>query len=386
MIKKIILALLFLSSVLNSQSITLNLVDFALQASKSNNVSILVDDTIREHNFSFFVNENQKITLEAFSKALESKHLKLKKYNKFYFVSKMDYQDIDIRYRTVKLDFVKFEDIANFLNVFSSTAQFEFIQNSKLLLVKSNQFDFEAIKNVIKMIDYPPKMYSLHITLLDTNLDNLKNLGNFESNYNISPDNKSFFFNLISYPFSVSNTLPIKEKNQFYTFMKALQSTNTTEYLISPTLTLTDGKETTLSVGQNMPFLNGETNYNNNSTTSTNSYDYKDVGINIVVKPTIYSQGNVYLDLELNVSNILSNENNLPITNKKFIKQQIHLTTDNLVFLTGLNKKEFESSTGGVPLLKDIPFLGWFFKYENKSEKNNNLTIILELRESSNGF
>ena len=32
-----------------------------------------------------------------------------------------------------------------------------------------------------------------------------------------------------------------------------------------------------------------------------------------------------------------------------------------------------------IPLLSEIPFLGWLFKYESKQYEDINLTIILEL-------
>jgi general secretion pathway protein D len=85
------------------------------------------------------------------------------------------------------------------------------------------------------------------------------------------------------------------------------------------------------------------------------------------------------LDLELNVSNVISTTDNLPNTSKKFVKQSFHLTTNRLLVLTGLNKKELNSSFNEVPLLADIPFLGWLFKYESKDETKNNLSIVFEL-------
>ncbi|TLS72146.1 hypothetical protein FE246_06890 [Aliarcobacter thereius] len=383
--RKLVFLILFLNS-LYSQSLKVNLVDFALHVSKNNNVSILVDDSIREHTFSFFVNKDEQITLEAFRKALFSKNLRLEKYNKFYFVSKIDYIDLDYRYRTIKLNFVNYEDIKNFLNVFQEPARFEFIKTSKLLLVHSNSKDFEAIKHIVKQIDTIPTQYKLKIAILETNLDNIKNYGNFETNINIAPKNSNFFFNLLAFPFSVKNNIPSKDKTDFYSFIKYVHSKNLTEFHLTNTVTLTDTKESIVVSGQNLPFLNGETNFNNNSSSTTNIYEYRDVGIRLNIIPSIYSDGNAYLDLELDISNVVSNNNNLPITNKKYIKQSIHISTNELVVLTGLNRKELENGTGGIPLLQDIPFLGWLFKYETNEERNSNFTIVLELVDSRDGF
>lgn len=41
-------------------------------------------------------------------------------------------------------------------------------------------------------------------------------------------------------------------------------------------------------------------------TRTTSSFDYKDIGLQITVIPHIYKDNNVYLDLELDVSNLTS--------------------------------------------------------------------------------
>jgi len=132
-------------------------------------------------------------------------------------------------------------------------------------------------------------------------------------------------------------------------------------------------------VVNNLPFKIGSSTIQSANYSTSESYEYKDIGLQIKVKPHIYSDNNVYLDLELNVSNVLSTADNLPNTSKKYVKQSFHLTTNKLLVLTGLNKKEIISNFNEVPLLADIPALGWLFKYESKNESNNNLSIVFEL-------
>ena len=68
-----------------------------------------------------------------------------------------------------------------------------------------------------------------------------------------------------------------------------------------------------------------------------------------------------------------------PITNKKNFKQSLNLKGGSFYFLTGINKKDVRNSEQNIPLLSEIPFLGWLFKYESKQFEDINLTIILEL-------
>lgn len=379
--KKIIITLFLILGIINNlkaENLELNLAEFATYASEANNVNILIDDSLKNENFIFIINDTDSYFLEAFRRAVNLKGLELIQTEKFYFVTKRDLYIEDLKYRSIKLNFVKFEDIANFLKVYEDRIKFEFISTSKTLLIYSKEKEFNSINAMINAIDTLPKQLKLKVTILDTNLDKLKELGSDSSNINLQ-NNGNFFFNLVSYPFSVNNNVDSSKKDNFYTFLKYLNENGTSEFLSNPVLTLSDEKQTIFNVVNNVPYQMGTTTINDTALRTSNSYDYRDVGLQIAVTPHIYEDNNVYLDLELNVSNILTNVNNLPVTTKKYIKQSFQLPLNKLLVLTGINKKELITNNTEIPVLADIPFLGWFFKYESTDLNRNNLSIVFEL-------
>lgn len=378
MIQTFLLVLLISLNNLKAEQIEMNLIDFAIYTSEANNINILIDDDLREQNIVFIINDKEPYLLEAFKKAVNLKGLELVYTEKFYYVTKKEVYFEDDKYRSIKLNFVKYEDIANFLKVYEDKIKYEFISTSKTLLIKSKENEFNSINQLIKAIDILPKQLKLKVTILETNLDKLKELGSDTSNINFQNDG-NLFFNLVSYPFSVNNQVPTNKKDNFYTFLKYLNETGTSEFVSNPVLTLSDEKQTSFNVVSNLPFQMGSTTINDTAVRTSNSYDYKDVGLQISVTPHIYEDNQVYLDLELNVSNIVSNNENLPVTSKKFIKQSFQLPVNKLLVLTGINKKEITTTNNEIPLLSDIPFLGWFFKYESTELNKNNLSIIFEL-------
>lgn len=378
MIQTFLLVLLISLNNLKAEQIEMNLIDFAIYTSEANNINILIDDDLREQNIVFIINDKEPYLLEAFKKAVNLKGLELVYTEKFYYVTKKEVYFEDDKYRSIKLNFVKYEDIANFLKVYEDKIKYEFISTSKTLLIKSKENEFNSINQLIKAIDILPKQLKLKVTILETNLDKLKELGSDTSNINFQNDG-NLFFNLVSYPFSVNNQVPTNKKDNFYTFLKYLNETGTSEFVSNPVLTLSDEKQTSFNVVSNLPFQMGSTTINDTAVRTSNSYDYKDVGLQISVTPHIYEDNQVYLDLELNVSNIVSNNENLPVTSKKFIKQSFQLPVNKLLVLTGINKKEITTTNNEIPILSDIPFLGWFFKYEATELNKNNLSIIFEL-------
>jgi general secretion pathway protein D len=236
---------------------------------------------------------------------------------------------------------------------------------------------------MIKTIDVLPKQLKLKVTIIDTNLDKLKELGSDTSALNLS-NNSNFFFNLISYPFQVKNTIDVQDSKGFYSFLKLLDKKQVSEFVSNPILTLSDEKQSIFNVVDNVPFKSGTVTVSDTDTKTTDSYEYKDVGTQITITPHIYQDNNCYIDLELNVSNVVSNSDNLITTSKKYIKQSFHLPLNKLLVLTGLNKKEITESHTEVPLLADIPFLGWLFKYDTKNENKSNLSVVFELVEEEN--
>lgn len=377
-LKLVLLIFLLTLNNLKAETLEINLATFATYASEANNVNILIDDSLKNENFIFIINDTDSYFLEAFRRAVNLKGLELIQTEKFYFVTKKDLYVEDLKYRSIKLNFVKFEDIANFLKVYEDRIKFEFISTSKTLLIYSKEKEFNSINAMIKAIDTLPKQLKLKVTILDTNLEKLKELGSDSSSINLQNDG-NLFFNLVSYPFSVNNNVDSSKKDNFYTFLKYLNSTGTSEFISNPVLTLNDEKETKFNVVTNVPYNMGTTIINDANLRTSNTTEFRDVGLQITITPHIYEDNQVYLDLELSVSNILSNTDNLPVTSKKYVKQSFQLPVGKLFVLTGINKKELVTSYNEIPVLADIPFMGWLFKYDSKQETKNNLTVVFEL-------
>ncbi len=378
-IKKIAVYLVLITSFLRAETLEMNLVTFATYTSEANNINILIDEELKKENIVFIVNQSEPYLLSAFRKAISLRGLQLVQTEEFFYIRKKEIYKETPKYRSIKLNFVRFEDIQNFLSVYDKDIKFEFIKTSKILLVKSNKKDFASIYEMIKAVDVLPLQFKLKVTIIETNLDKIKELGTDTSKLILS-QNENFFFNLVSYPFTVKNTLDNEdEKEGFYAFIKALNKNGSSELISNPILTLSDEKETIFDVVDNIAYKTGTVTVDDNDTKTTSSYEYKDVGTSIKVTPHFFESNNVYLDLELNVSNILSNSDNLPTTSKKYIKQSFHLPINEALVLTGLNKKEISTSSSKIPILSEIPYLGWLFKYDTRDENKTNLTVIFEV-------
>ncbi len=393
------LFLLFLSiNILASDFINMPLNEYIAIVSRINKINIVLDENI-DHKITFLVSKklSKKTYFEVLKTLLNNRNMYLDKKDNFYMIKKWPkkiqdknytnsaaaYYDIngtkniiDTFYNSIKLNFIDFKDIENFLTVYKNI-KYEFVSSSKLLLINSSKSDFKSIKDFISLVDVLPSQLKLKVTIIDTNLDKLKEFG---LNHKLEmKSDTNYFFNLIAYPFTISSDIPNTSKNKFYTFLKMINDNGNSKFVSSPILTLSDNKTVEFSVATTIPYVIGSTRIDDDISKTTTSIQYKDVGLKLIVTPRIYNKDLIYMDLDLEVSNIISNVDNIPIVSKKHIKQSFYLNSNNLFVLTGINQNETIENTSGIPLLMDIPFLGWLFKYESKTETSSNLSIFFEI-------
>ena len=377
--RNLFLLLVYVSFIFSNDFINIPLKDYISIVSKTNHINIVIDENI-DNKITFLISKDldKKTYFEVLKNLLINKDLLLEKHTNFYLIKKKVVSVPDVlQYYSIKLNFIKFEDIENFLKVYEDTIKYQFISTSKLLVLKATQSNYAAIKNFIHSIDTLPKQLKLKVTIIDTNIEKVKELGTEISLLNSS--NSNFFYNLIAYPFTISNDIPSNQKSSFYNFLKLVNTNGISEFVSSPILTLSDNKKLNFDVSTNIPYETGKTVIDDDNSKTTTSIEYKDIGLKIELLPTIYNDNLVYVDLDLEVSNIISNNDNTPITSKKHIKQSFYLDTNKIFTLTGINQTNISNNTSGIPWLMDLSYIGWLFKYETNNKTNSNLSIFFEV-------
>ncbi len=162
------------------------------------------------------------------------------------------------------------------------------------------------------------------------------------------------------------------------------------EVISSPTLTVLNGKEASLVVGQNVPFLTQKDkktkkDSDGNDEESTGlSVDRQDVGLSFKIKPVIRPDGDfISLTVSQEMSSVnpesqLKNAVDL-IVDKKSVATTVLVGNGDLIFLGGLRYQEAGKSLDYVPLLGEIPLLGQLFTYRSEVVHARNLVISLRV-------
>src|SRR6185436_1660557 len=98
-------------------------------------------------------------------------------------------------------------------------------------------------------------------------------------------------------------------------------------------------------------------------TATTQGVQHIPEGIALDVTP-IVSPGSdtISFKIRVTVSELVGFQNNNPITSERTAQTEVSIESGKTVVIGGLIKDSLTDSNNGIPLLKDIPLLGYFFK------------------------
>ncbi len=165
----------------------------------------------------------------------------------------------------------------------------------------------------------------------------------------------------------------------FGVILQALKSNSHTNLLSTPSIMTLDNQEAEIIVGQNVPFRTGSTASSSNSNPFT-TITREDVGITLKVKPHIHDGEAIRLEVEATAESVASTTVDGSadlITNKRSIKTMILSDDQETIVLGGLIRDDVTETESKVPLLGDIPLLGWLFKSKSTSHTKNNMMVFL---------
>lgn len=156
------------------------------------------------------------------------------------------------------------------------------------------------------------------------------------------------------------------------------------DILATPQLLTLDNAEASFEVVDNIPYLK-ESTASNAGDFTTQTMDYKDVGVKLKVTPRISTDNTLKLDVIQEISRVtqgiitLANGDQIvaPTTRKRTVQSTILLKDGQTAVIGGLLDNNSEGTNSVVPGASEIPVFGWLFKSKQKSQTKTNLFIFI---------
>ena len=172
----------------------------------------------------------------------------------------------------------------------------------------------------------------------------------------------------------------------FAGFIRALEQNNLVNILSTPNILTSDNKEAEIFVGYNVPFLGNTTTVGGTNATYQ-SIDRKDTGITLKITPQITEGEYIKMDVYEEISSVVPTPPTISttkptdlVTQKRNAKTSVVVKNNSTIVIGGLIQVNENEVHNKIPLLGDIPGLGWLFKYTSKTVEKTNLLIILTPR------
>jgi general secretion pathway protein D len=165
------------------------------------------------------------------------------------------------------------------------------------------------------------------------------------------------------------------------TLASFLATSSLTTLIQNPQLRATSGQQATLLVGSNIPIQTSNTQPTLAGGSTTTAVSYTNVGVTMVITPTVLLNREISVQVNVDVKALAEDRqvgNTIsPSFTDRNIVHTIRLKEGETNVLGGLISQLEQTSMTGLPILKDIPVLKYFFGRENKQRNDVEIIIML---------
>ncbi|PIE43589.1 MAG: type II secretion system protein GspD [Gammaproteobacteria bacterium] len=162
--------------------------------------------------------------------------------------------------------------------------------------------------------------------------------------------------------------------------IQALSTNTDTNLLSTPSVITMDNQESRIVVGQNVPFITGETtNTKDGLSNPFTTISREDVGVKLTVTPSVSEGDTVRLEIDQEISSVDDSVESASdiVTNTREIKTAVLADDKEIIVLGGLIADDVRSTVSKVPVLGDIPYLGELFRSTEVKKSKRNLIVFL---------
>ncbi|WP_290704307.1 type II secretion system secretin GspD [Amphritea sp.] len=256
-------------------------------------------------------------------------------------------------------------------------------QENNSLLVLATQADYSVVELALQKLDVLPQQVLVEATIVEVKLSG-------DLKYGIDWFFKNGFGNgdtgngsLTSPQSSTGFKYQVLDKlNNPLALLTALASDSRINVISSPSLMVMDNQSASIKVGDQVPISTSETTNtsNNSSNLITTSVQYRDTGVLLEVTPQIKEGGMVVLEINQDVSDAsvtTSSGIQSPTINQRQIKTTVAVQSGETLVLGGLIRENKDLGNAGVPGIKDVPVLGFFFGSSSETSRRTELVVMI---------
>lgn len=276
---------------------------------------------------------------------------------------------------------------------FEGTVQVLADKPTNALIITATARDLRLVKDVIRKLDTARRQVYVETVIMEASVEGLKQFGNDMTalfgvqtpsqnltavgGLNVAPPSLATFATLTTTPIDFSKLSAFNVR----AVLTALQNRDDVNILSTPQILTSDNQKAEIVVGENRPFPTGQSQTTGGNTITT--IERRDVGITLRLTPQILESNLVKLDVFQEISAVAGESQaagSIPlgvVTNKRSATTSVLVQDGQTAVIGGLIRDNITKGERKIPLLGDIPVLGWVFKFRSERTEKTNLLIFL---------
>ena len=334
-------------------------------------------------------------------------------------LEKMDVENADGfgRLHAVFLKYLSAEEAAKSLNaLLGKSAEAEPGRRSiaiepsvanNALLVDARGRDFEYVKRLVEELDQVPQQVLVEVLIAEVDLEKGLDLGvewfgieqpegsgtgGFGRTRYGENDSMMQLLGQGTFPQGLaagvlSGTFTAADGtvyNQMPFYLRAVAGDQDIKILSNIPLWAQNNLEASVSVGENIPILKSSVEGSGSDRDYIQNIERRDVGITLTLTPHVNPNNEIQLDLNPCIETVVASTgdaaNYTPTISKREVKTTITVPDRKTVVISGLIREDTAKLQSKVPILGDIPLLGWLFRSSSDVHKRTNLLIFVTPR------
>jgi general secretion pathway protein D len=268
-------------------------------------------------------------------------------------------------------------------------------ESTNALIIVASPEDYPVVEDVIKKLDIEREQVLVELRIVEVSENLLRNIGVEWSTFDAASAGGVRGF--AGTNFGLNNELTagtlsgaalgafkqVGGSTKVGALLALLDQRTGVNILSTPTIVTANHHEATITVGENIPYIK-ESQISNavpSTPLTTNTFDYKDVGVTLKLTPHISRGGLVRMEIDSTYTQVVPGATgtsvNTPTTSKRAEKTVVTMQNGATVVIGGLISDQKSDVVQKVPLLGDIPLIGFLFTNTSTTINKTNLLLFI---------
>ena len=254
-------------------------------------------------------------------------------------------------------------------------------EESNSLMILTAERNFERVEEILMELDQPLPQVLIRVLIVEVTLDDSLDVGVEWQALDLSGTLQSLGtdFDVAAASGGLVGTL--LDAGDFTATIRLLQETGKLDVLSRPYILASDNQQAEINIGQEVPFITNSRQIDEGNT--LNTIEYRDIGILLDVTPQVNSAQQVTLDISQTLSALtgttvpISENLDAVVVANREANTRVVVGDGQTIVIGGLMQDQFTETQEKVPVLGDIPWVGYLFRRTQTTKNKTELLIFL---------